>query len=111
MIPTGYFWLNVLLLAIGTFAIRGSIITLSARIKISDRFRELFSFIPAAVLPALLAPAVFYHSGEVTWLLGKERFFVLVLAVVVSYFSRSMLATVGFGLVVLYIITHGWSWL
>lgn len=106
MIPLSYYWLNVALLAVGTIAIRGSIIALSARAKISDRLKELFTFIPAAILPAFIAPAVFFHQGQVEWIMGKERVAVLILASVLCWITRSTLATVGFGLTALFLFTH-----
>lgn len=106
MIPLGYYWLTVILLAIGTIAIRGSIIALSARAKISDRLKELFTYIPAAILPAFIAPAVFFHQGEVSWMIGKERVVVLILAAILCWITRSTLATVGFGLLALYLFTN-----
>lgn len=106
MIPLGYYWLTVILLAIGTIAIRGSIIALSARTKISDRLKELFTYIPAAILPAFIAPAVFFHQGEVSWVMGKERVVVLILAAILCWVTRSTLATVGFGLLALYLFTN-----
>lgn len=106
MIPLDYYWLNVVLLAMGTIAIRGSIIALSARAKISDRFKELFTFIPAAILPAFIAPAVFYHQGQVSWVMGKERVVILVLASVLCWLTRSTLGTVAFGLAALYLFSN-----
>ncbi|MES2802049.1 MAG: AzlD domain-containing protein [Bdellovibrionota bacterium] len=106
MIPQGYYWLNIVLLAIGTIAIRGSIIALSTRAKISERLKELFTFIPAAILPAFIAPAVFFHQGDVSWVMGKERVVVLILAAILCWVTRSTLATVGFGLVALYLFTN-----
>ncbi|AZZ36197.1 hypothetical protein CIK05_05115 [Bdellovibrio sp. qaytius] len=106
MIPLGYYWLNVALLAVGTISIRGSIIALSARTKISERVKQIFTFIPAAILPAFIAPAVFYHQGQVEMVMGKERVVVLVLASVLCWFTRSTLATVGFGLAALYLFTN-----
>ncbi|MGZ5278497.1 MAG: AzlD domain-containing protein, partial [Pseudobdellovibrionaceae bacterium] len=75
MIEASYFWMNVAFLALGTIGIRVSLIAASAKIKISDRTKEIFSYIPAAILPAFIAPAVFFHEGHVTWLAGKERLF------------------------------------
>lgn len=99
-----YFWVNVLLLGLGTFAIRYSLVSISGRVQITDRARELFSFIPAAVLPALITPMVFYHQGSVAWLAGKERAFVLLLTTVACAWSRSTLATILFGLAGLYVV-------
>ncbi len=108
MIEPTYFWTVVALLAVGTLAIRGSIILISSTGKfvISDRMRELFSFIPAAIIPAIVAPMVFFHSGKVAWLGYRERLWVLLLAVFVCYFTRHMVATIGFGLLVLYLVTQ-----
>jgi branched-subunit amino acid transport protein len=105
MIPSDYFWMNIFLLAVGTLAIRGSIIAISSRIKISERLRELFSYIPAAILPAFVAPAVFFHKGSVGWLAGRERLVIMILATAICHFTRSTLATLGFGLGSLYLLT------
>jgi branched-subunit amino acid transport protein len=106
MIEPGYFWNNIFILALGTIAIRGSIIALSTKIKISERWKEVFSFIPASILPAFVAPAVFFHKGQVDWIFGKERFLALMLATVVCYFSKSTLTTIGFGLAALYLLSQ-----
>ena len=102
MIVSPYFWINVFLLAVGTFAIRFSIIAISSRIQISDRLREIFTYIPAAILPAFIAPAVFFHKGQSEIFYGKERFFVLLAATAISFYTRSTLLTIGFGLIALY---------
>ena len=102
MIEPAYFWRIVFFLAVGTLAIRGSIIFLSNRIKISDWWREIFSYIPAAILPAFIAPAVFFHEGHIQWMAGRERFAVLILATAVCYYTRNTLATISFGLFMLY---------
>lgn len=102
MIPSNYFWLNIFFLSIGTIAIRFSFIAFSSRLKISDRLKDIFSFIPSAILPALIAPGVFFHKGSVAIVQGKERFVILILATIVCYLTRSTLATIAFGLVALY---------
>lgn len=106
MISQSYFWICVFLLAIGTVMIRGSIIAISGKVKISDRLKELFTFIPAAILPAFVAPAVFFHQGKVDWMMGKERVVVLVLATILCAITRSTLATITFGLSALYLFTN-----
>lgn len=106
MIETSYFWIVVGFLAVGTIAIRGSIIAISGKVVISDRMRELFTFIPAAIIPAIVAPMVFFHVGTVDWLGGRERLWVLILATAVCYFTRHMVTTVVFGLLSLYLVTQ-----
>lgn len=107
MIPAPYFWVNILALGLGTFAIRFSLVSISGRVQITPRARELFSYIPAAVLPGLITPMVFFHQGSVEWLAGKERAAILLLTTVVCAISRSTLATILFGLVGLYLVRLG----
>lgn len=106
MIPVGYFWINIFLLAAGTFSIRMSIIALSSKLQISQRTRELFTYIPAAILPAFVAPAIFFHEGHVGFLFGKERLAILVMATAVCAFTRSTLITIVFGLIALYLLSQ-----
>jgi len=73
MINGNYFLLNVLALTIGTIMIRGSFIAVSGKMIISAKVKDLFTYIPAAILPALIIPATFFHQGQVEWLAGKER--------------------------------------
>jgi branched-subunit amino acid transport protein len=104
MIESNYFYLVFALMFFGTLVIRGSFIFFSNRISISTSVRELFSYIPAAVFPALIAPAAFFHSGKVPWLFDKERFVVLVLAGVVCYYVRNTFVVISFGLGLLFIL-------
>jgi branched-subunit amino acid transport protein len=106
MIPSNYFWTNIFLLATGTILIRFSIIAASSKIRITDRHKQLFSFIPAAVLPALTLPLVYFHQGQIVWLAGKERLIILLVAIGLSYFIRSMVLTIFFGMFGLYLLSQ-----
>ena len=99
MINGNYFLLNVFLLTVGTLVIRGFFISLSGKMKVSDKMRELFSYIPAAVLPAFIFPATFFHQD-------KERFLVLLVSGIIFYFKRSTLLIISVGLVLLYLFTN-----
>lgn len=105
MIETSYFWWNIFFLAVGTFAIRASIIAVSSKVQISDWYKDIFSYIPAAILPAFIAPAVFFHQGNVSVIYGKERFVVLIAATVVAFIWKSTLATIGVGLALLFALS------
>jgi len=99
-----YFWITIIPLGIGTFLIRASMIYLSNKFTISDRLKEIFTFIPAAILPALVAPMVFFHPGESTFLMYKERVFALIIALVFAFKYRSILVTILCGLASLYLL-------
>ena len=106
MISSTVFWITILLLAAGTLGIRGSLIALSSKVQISARTREIFSYIPAAILPAFLAPAVVFHQGEIDLLVGKERLLVAVLATAICFKTRSTLWTILGGLTALALLSR-----
>jgi branched-subunit amino acid transport protein len=106
MININYFLLNVIALTIGTIAIRGSFIALSGKMHISAKVKDLFTYIPAAILPALVIPATFFHLGQVEWLAGKERFIILLLVTIAVYFYRNTLFVIVLGLFLLYAATN-----
>lgn len=87
---------------IGTFTIRSFLILASSKINIPQRVKELFSYIPAAVLPAFIFPSAFYHQGSVDFLMGKERFVVMIASGFWFLKTRSPLTTIIFGLLFLY---------
>ncbi|MCE3009282.1 MAG: AzlD domain-containing protein [Proteobacteria bacterium] len=98
------FWLIILGLGIGTFLIRFSFVGFSHRFHITPDWKELFSYIPACLFPALIVPGLFFDQGQVQWLWGKEKLIVALLALGVSALTRSILWTLGSGLLVLYIL-------
>jgi branched-subunit amino acid transport protein len=104
MINENYFVICVIGLAVGTISIRGSFIALSGKMKISDKVRDLFTYIPAAILPGLIIPATFFHQGRIEILLGKERFIILMISALFAYFVRNTLAIICLGLTLLYLV-------
>ena len=106
MINTNYFYLNVFLMAVGTLMIRGCFIALSGKMTITPKLRELFTFIPAAIFPALIMPGSFFHQGTVAWLGGKERFIILILSAIACGFIRNTLFVICFGLALLFFVCN-----
>jgi branched-subunit amino acid transport protein len=104
MIEPKYFLVCTVLLAIGTFAIRYSFVAIAGRLKLGPETRQLFTYIPAAIFPALTIPATFFHQGQVAAFMGKERFLVLIIAAVACYFVRNTLFIVALGLGLLYLV-------
>lgn len=104
MINSNYFYLIVVLLVVGTITIRGSFIFYSHKINITPKLKELFTYIPAAIFPAIIMPSSFYHQGEVDWLMNKERFMTLIIAMMLCHFVRNTFAIILFGLALLFML-------
>lgn len=107
MIDSSYFLLVVFLLCIGTFLIRYSFIGLSHRMKIPNEVKDLFTYIPAAILPGLFIPATFYYQGHVAALFQKERFVIILFCFLMTIFIRNTLMCISVGLALLYLVRLG----
>lgn len=99
MIQDGYFYSIVALLTIGTVFIRGSFIAFSGKMNLTAKTKDLFTYIPAAILPALILPASFHQPTS-------DRFLVLLVAIFAGFFVRNTLFIISLGLALLYFITH-----
>ena len=82
-----------------TFAMRFSFVYLSGRVPLPESVRRMLRFVPAAVLSAIVAPELLFHSGAFDLSLGNMRLIAGVLAVLVAWRTRNTLVTilVGFG--------------
>lgn len=90
-------WIVVVAVGLGTYAIRASFLVVAHRFRgLSSATREVLRMIPAAVLAALVAPAVLRPDGTVD--LASPELFAGVVALGVAAWTRSILATIAVGL-------------
>jgi len=94
-------WPVVLAIGVGTFLIRFSFLFLFERLgDVPDRLERALRFVPAAVLSALVAPAVLAPEDTVL-LLGNTRLLAAAVAVIVAVRTESILWTILAGLAAL----------
>ncbi|WP_254543512.1 AzlD domain-containing protein [Halomarina pelagica] len=92
-------WLVILAAGLGTFAIRLSFFLLFERVDtVPPRVRWALSFVPAAVLAALVAPEFVSLAPGGT---STPRLLAGVLAALVAWRTESVLATIVTGLAAL----------
>lgn len=91
-------WTVIVVVGLLTFAIRGSFLLTAGRLeRLPQPALDVLRLIPSAALAALVVPAVLRVEGELV-LLGP-RTYAGVLALGVALLTRSVLATIGVGLV------------
>ena len=96
----------VLLAAMGlvTLALRASFLLLPDRTTLPPLLRRALAYVPAAVLAAIVTPALF-APGEVALAGIDARLPAALVAIVVAARTRSVLATLGTGMGVLWTLT------
>lgn len=98
-------WLLIVVIGLGTFALRFSLIALAGR---NDRIPEAalraLRFIPPAVLAAIAAPAFLRQEGVIDVSLDNLRLFAGLAAYFVAARTKSVLWTIVSGMTVLWIL-------
>ena len=94
-------WTAIVAIALGTFGLRFSMLYLVDRVEtIPDAVETALGFVPAAVLAALVAPALLAPDGSLA-VAGNERLVAGAVAAVVAWRTESILATAIVGVVAL----------
>ena len=81
-----------------TFLTRFSMIALLKREMFNDRIREVLSYVPSAIFPAIIFPAIFLDSSGSIQLEDNPKILAAIIAMCIGIFSRNILATIFSGL-------------
>ena len=81
-----------------TFLTRFSMIALLKKEMFNDRIREVLSYVPSAIFPAIIFPAIFLDNIGSIEIEDNPKILAAIIAMLVGIFSRSILATIFAGL-------------
>ena len=93
-----------------TFLTRFSMIALLKKEMFNERIREILTYVPSAIFPAIIFPAIFLDDTGSLQLTDNPKILAAVIAMVTGIVSRNILATILFGLIsywfIIFIITQ-----
>ena len=87
-----------------TYFLRFSMISLIKKDMLSEKTRILLSYVPSAVFPALIFPAVLLENSGSFVSYNDPKIIAILVAILVGYFSKKIIATIISGLVSYWII-------
>ena len=64
----------------------------------NDRIREVLSYVPSAIFPAIIFPAIFLDRSGSFELTDNPKILAAIIATIVGILSRNILATIFSGL-------------
>ena len=64
----------------------------------NDRIREILSFVPSAIFPAIIFPAIFINDTGSFQIEDNPKIVAAIIAVIIGIYSRSIIATIFSGL-------------
>jgi len=105
MSQTAQFWLMIVVLAAGTWAMRSLPIMLHGHVPHPPWLARLLRHVPVAALTALVVPAALYlHKGS-DYSFAPSRTVAAVVALLVALKTKNTLATLAAGMATLWIMT------
>ena len=104
---TSLLWITIIAAGLLTFVLRWSFIALIDSVEMPVSIRRALRFVPAAVLSAIIAPAVIVQDGAIDVSLHNLHLIAALLAaaVAVPWRTRNIFYTITAGMLVLWALT------
>jgi len=91
-------WALIIYCGLITYLTRFSMIALIKKEMFNDRIREVLSYVPSAIFPAIIFPAIFLDNSGSFILEDNPKIIAAIIATIIGIFSRSLIATIFSGL-------------
>ena len=92
-------WLSIIIAGLLTYFTRMAMIALVGREMLSERVKEVLAYVPSAVFPAIIFPAIFINDYGSFVEINDPKIFGAIVATIVGYFSKNIIATILSGLI------------
>ena len=97
-------WLSIIIAGIVTYFMRMSMVELVDRDLLGERVKAVLAYVPSAVFPAIIFPGIFINDYGTFIEMNDPKIFGAIIAILVGYFSRNVIATILSGLFSYWII-------
>ena len=97
-------WLSIIIAGILTYFTRMTMIALVSRDMLGDRIKAVLAYVPSAVFPAIIFPAIFINDYGTYIEMNDPKIFGAIVAIIVGYFSKNVIATIFSGLISYWLI-------
>ena len=93
-------WALIIYCGMITFFTRFSMIALLKKEMFNDRIREVLSYVPSAIFPAIIFPAIFLDEMGFLQFENNPKILASIIAVIIGILSKNIIATIVAGLAV-----------
>ena len=91
-------WSSIIIAGILTYFTRMTMIALINRDMLGDRIKAVLAYVPSAVFPAIIFPGIFINDYGAFIEINDPKIFGALVAILIGYFSRNVIATILSGL-------------
>ena len=92
-------WLSVIIAGILSYLTRMTMVTLVDRRVLSTKLKQVLGYVPSAVFPAIIFPAVFLNETGILVNINDPKIIAAAIAIIVGYFAKNVIATILAGLI------------
>ena len=91
-------WALIIYCGIITYLTRFSMIAILKKEMFNDRIREVLSYVPSAIFPAIIFPAIFLNDLGEFEIENNPKILAAAIAMIIGILSRNIIATIFSGL-------------
>jgi branched-subunit amino acid transport protein len=91
-------WALIIYCGLITYLTRFSMIALIKKEMFNERIRQVLSYVPSAIFPAIIFPAIFLDNSGLILTQDNPKIIAAIIATIIGIFSRSIIATIFSGL-------------
>ena len=91
-------WFLIIYCGLITYLTRFSMIALLKKEMFNDRIREILSYVPSAIFPAIIFPAIFLDNTGSIQFEDNPKILAAIFAMIVGIITRNIIATIFSGL-------------
>ena len=91
-------WVSIIIAGIITYFTRMTMIALVSRDMLGEKTKAVLAYVPSAVFPAIIFPAIFINDYGSFIEMNDPKIFGAITAVFVGYFTRNIIATILYGI-------------
>ena len=92
-------WSSIIIAGIITYFTRMTMVALVDRDLLGERIKAVLAYVPSAVFPAIIFPAIFINDYGSFVEINDPKIFGAIVATIVGYFSKNIIATIISGLI------------
>ncbi len=91
-------WTLIIYCGLITFFTRFSMIALLKKEMFNNKIREVLSYVPSAIFPAIIFPAIFLDNTGSIQFEDNPKILAAIIAMIVGVITRNIIATIFSGL-------------
>ena len=91
-------WFLIIYCGLITYLTRFSMIALLKKEMFNDRIREVLSYVPSAIFPAIIFPAIFLDDLGAFQFEDNPKILAAAIAMIIGILSKNIIATIFTGL-------------